>query len=384
MKKITYSTVREFKAPYWEFQRICEINEFQDLSQPNRDLPDNLQFFEMGLSQLENPHLDIKKPVSRTSTWDARGLNSDFRDRCVQYGKGKNRSNWFLYLKTQTSYQPPEHLDIEAVSQKTGCSLQDAERLVNAFKDLSLGVRECESILNEFSEKTYISDNQDESAISMLRSIMAEFPKHEVVSKYIDYLDTLAGLLEDVTVSSEEFRPYDDNICQSLNVGSWDPEYDPDQDDFEEVPAGDNNPYSVSKLYWGNEALPQEFITMILEADLKKLYEIKRGFKSSTNQYTGKRYEAKYRFLTYTQRQQAWEYIEMREQKIQDEAKVSMSQSCKDALSLIRQFGRCGESLAVIKKASIGGTYDMFGVKIPFSKITPTESRVLWAEYKAL
>lgn len=355
-KKITYSTVREFKPPYWEFQRISEIHEFQDLSQPNRDLPDNLQFFEMGLSQLENPHLDIKKPVSRTSTWDARGLNSDFRDRCVQY----SGANWFLYLKTQTSYKPPAHLDIEAISQRLGCSLEVSEKFVNAFKDLSLRPKDCEVILADLEAH---SDAQENMA---------------------DYLDIIAGLLEDVTVSGEEFRPYDDNICQSLNVGSWDPEYDPDQDDFEEIPAGDNNPYSASKLYWGNESLPQEFITMVLEADLKKLYEIKRGFKPSFNQYTGKRYEAKYRFLTYTQRQQAWEYIEIREAQIQDEAKAQMSKSCKDALSLIRQFGRCSESLAVIKKASIGGTYDMFGVKIPFSRITPTESRVLWAEYKSL
>lgn len=374
MKKITFTTQRVCNLPmaktlqvisiwkaqipisfYWEFERPYEMNEFLDQSQPNMDYPDNLQFHEMGLNQLKNPHLDLKAPVSKTSTWDARGLNSDFRDRCVQY----NGSNWFLELKSKRFFEPPAHLDIFKIVQRLEIGFDLAEKLVNAIGDLQLCQHDAELIISDL-EKWDL----------------------EHIEKTAEYLDTLAGALEDVTVSRREFQPYDDNICNSLNIGTWDPDYDPDTEDEDFDYSGDNNPFTAHKLYWGKEALPDEFIRMVLESDIYQLAEVKRGFSPQLNEYTGKLYKPKYRFMSYTQRQQAWEYIRIREDQLAAAAKKNMSKSCKEALELILQFGKCSESLAIIKRAATGGVYDMFGVKIPFEKITPQEQQILWATYR--
>jgi hypothetical protein len=395
MKKTWYSRrptqLKEPLTPNTVGSVIWEISTDHDLSQPNEDLPDNIQFYEMGLNDRVNDHLDpvpddttqvpkrveiyrkspkaegefievvsqfsqAHKPATKCNQMN----DTDFRERCVQY-RGKN---WFLTLKGKADLKTPKHLDLFHIAKELNCEMDIADLFANAFKDLNLRPKDVEEIMENL-----IDGGQGETD-------WQEFIEHQAF-----YYDTLAGMCEDVTIDDDEAVVYDDNICHSLNVGSYHPEQVVEEE-HEEIMVGDSNPYTARPLEYGTDSLPDARIRFIIQ-DLEGLRILKRSFYKQEDMYTGKVYKAKFDWMSYPQRQQAWQYINLRQAQIEAETACSLSKSCREVVHWIKEFGRGSEALAMIKKFTSGGTFNFCGVEIKLTKGSPAEINHCWKTYKA-
>ena len=121
-----------------------------------------------------------------------------------------------------------------------------------------------------------------------------------------------------------------------------------------------------------------------MEQDLNGLRLLKRNFYKQEDMYTGKVYNAKFDWMTYPQRQQAWQYINLRQAQIEQETARSLSKSCREVVHWIKEFGRGSEALAMIKKFTSGGVFNFCGVEITLTKGSPAEINHCWKTYKAI
>ena len=121
-----------------------------------------------------------------------------------------------------------------------------------------------------------------------------------------------------------------------------------------------------------------------MEQDLNGLRMLKRNFYDQEDMHTGKVYKAKFDWMSWPQRQQAWQYINLRQTQIEQETARSLSNCCREVIHWIKEFGRGKESLALIQKFAIGGIASFCGIEIHLAKGSPAEINHCWKAYKAI
>jgi hypothetical protein len=120
-----------------------------------------------------------------------------------------------------------------------------------------------------------------------------------------------------------------------------------------------------------------------MESSLSELRTLKRSFYKQEDMYSGKIYRAKFDWMSYPQRQQAWQYINLRQSQIESETACNLTKSCREVVHWIKEFGRGSEALAMIKRFAKGGTFNYCGIEISLSKGSSAEINHCWKIYRS-
>jgi len=337
-----------------DFPDIQTYDDWGNPLQPNRDIPDNLQFYDMGINERSNSWLD-NSAMNRI----------DFTQRCLQ----QNGRNYALYEKRAIDFKPPNHLDAEWLAQKLNIAYDLAYKLADAFRALDIDRKAANKILYGYVK----SDGTRASGLANHNG-----SKHHVV----ELLETLQLELDKVTVERQDFVPIE---TWEENIVNYHMNREVDNSDDGLELSGDNNPFGAFPLHWESEGLTHEFINKIRQADTNKLREIQSGFFPSKSEYTGRTYQPKYRYLTASQKAQAWVYIKARKQELVQQGKANLSKDGNTVLSWIKDLGRSAMASSLIYSWMKGAAFDIFGAYIEFAgKPRPEEISYIWAEYKQL
>lgn len=349
---------------------MTEIDFFNDMSQANPDIPDQLHGFEQGWADRKNELLD---PVKDGSRWVHKMDDRHFREHCVQYA-GRN---YFVFLKKKCDLQPPQHLKAEWLAEKLETTFDIAQKLATGFAAL------------EFDRKTALK--------FIYQELMPRSGNNEMLAATADWLEALEEQIKEPDWAhtnnywqTSEDDVFDDNwiyltdeVLEAgwLSSGDFDDDGNFVKDDGLDV-GFDTNAFGASPLHWGNEALSHEFIMMIKEADHQKLRWIQSGFFKQKNGYI------RYKYMTATQKSQAWVYIKERKAQLESQVLNSPSEDFKIASHWVNEFATTGakkDACSVIFCFADRRTFDYCGIKISFSKkATLTELKVLWRLYKQL
>ncbi len=357
---------------------VKEVIDFMDTSQRNSDLPDNITFYEMGINQRQNDWMDYAELSDR-----------DFRHRCFQSGG----FNYFLELKSKADFAPPKHLNPDWLAKVMDIHHDVAIWLANAFTMLQLNwtavVEILAADLNWLSEENvvhYIHDTLD-PIVSELELLEPQAPVNADPAVKIE-MDEF-WLSSSIYYNPELPMPTRDlsyeNLAESAIIVS--DEFDGDADAWL---AGDgldalriSNPFKGHKLYSGSEALSHEFLTAIRTASSQRLKKIMAGFFPTYDERSGRKFPPKYRYLTQSQKNQAWVYINARREELK-RAAYKDPEFIK-AFSWLESFGSTPTGAAIIHCFANGKSFESFGMAVSFKrKATGLELKELWSRFKAL
>jgi len=378
------------------------FNHFIDTRQINKDVPDNIQFFDMGLVERNNDHLDHRQLDDR-----------DFRQRCITRDNSVNplyekrkvdiinsirpthyNPDWLIQILGEMyigssprimrynsffvkNWNLKSNVIVESIAITASIiKFDQAFKLANCFKRLELDRKAVLKIMYG-----YVSENGYKEGL-------VNCPAY--LDKAIELLVEFADNADEVTIDSTNFVPnaawYDEETIQSMNFGNFNP-YDEEvtSNDDEMDFMAENNPFKSFRFSSEYDCLSHEFITMIKEADSSKLAEIQRGFFKQEDPYSGKLIPVKYWYLTKSQKAQAWDYIKDRKIILANQAKDNLSEDGQIVLSWIKQLGNNGMSSALIYSYMEGKGFNAFGTEIIFNQI-PSKEEVsyIWSEYKKL
>lgn len=363
-----------------------EVNYFQ----PNRDVPDNIQWFEMGIVERKNEHLDPVKDDSQPHGYSNMMNDRHFREMCVQIGN----QNFAIKLKTKPDIEPPDYLKVEWVAKKLRIPLDLAMQVVELFCDMQIDRKTAMKMF--FSVTSYCwaggqytskkktirkgraSSKEIARDIAILRMIHEDASEPEWAklkdNNFAEPIDETWIYMTEEVIESIEGDPKRMRRLNEETNGEY-------QEDHMDV-TSPAYPFALFPLQWGAEALSHEFIQMIKEADWDKIKIIQRRFFAQYDQMAGRWYAPEYWYLSPTQKSQAWVYINARKEQL-TVREGDLSEECKQCLYWIRQYKRSKYSTALIYAFKKGSNFNDFGISVKFKKpADQSEVNFLWSEYK--
>lgn len=378
-----------------------DVQIWYDYSQPNRDIPDRLHNIAQGQAHPVNGHLDAKEEIRG---WHARGLDSDFRDRCVQMTDptGKIR-NYALYLKSKVDIKPTGLKDFKWVAGRLGCEEDVAIKLVAVLAELSMSWQQAVRFFPELK-----SFNREEKAC-LLEDKMAYVLRDRPIPERIDWLEKLAAEIKepdwktiddtwhvgaDHSSRIDNWEYLTDEVLEALRYVPYseDSDYEdpfweylePDEEPFKEDELdvrGDNNPFSAFPLYDGSEALHEDIIEYIRDCDEKTLKQISKWLYNR-----GRHLPSKLWWLTDGQVNQMWPYINEKKEQIKETKVLKISVACAEIIELVRSWGKIRSSSSLIYAFKDGRSYDFFGeiINAQKAKASADDLSALWAVYNQL
>jgi hypothetical protein len=427
---------RETEAPLsnWEKRKIAAYE-----NNHNADLPDNLQYYEMGIAERINDHLDpirmeYKDEHIHTTKignieieWESRFSNKQkpehvnmmndrhFREMCVQI----NNRNYALKLKTKPDIDKVSYQRFEWLAEQLDIEPDLAMQIAETFKEMELDWPAVQRTFRKSDEtcwkgnKVKIRKPDAEPINKMNFKTQEQYQAYELIEKEIPF-STSMEIARDLEIMNEWHECVDEpdrrwaetddsNFAQPISE-DWIYMTDEviqamkDEDNYvlpldaETNMADDHldrlykaNPFGTFPLYYGNEALSHEFIQMIKEADYEQLKVIMARFFPQKNDYTGRVYPPEYYYLSSSQKSQAWIYInERRAQLMAEPKREELSENCRKCLEWISRFGKSRISSSIIYAFSAGETYNWQGFEIEFEKPPVNEVSYVWNQYKAL
>jgi hypothetical protein len=379
---------------------FCQVNVqlWDDFTQKNRDFPDEEHLIAQGLKNSNNDHLDAKEKIH---DWDARGLGSDFRDRCVHM----NGKNYALYLKAKPDLEPPNIKKFEWLMKKLGCAADVAMKIITAARELSMGWVELAKIFPEIKKF-----NREHNAC-MIAERQEHIMREKTIAERADYLEMLAmetaepdwkmqatwseihqqgpkidgwEYMTDEVVAALKYVPYTELECEDPFWSYLEEGEEPFKEDEMDY-GGDNNPFSAFPLYDGSEGVDHEFINEIKEMNMTELIELQRDMYPQKDHLNGGTRPARFWYITKSQKDIIWSYINERKEKIKQEAADNLSRDCQEVLRMINNWGKCSTSVSLIGKFKTGDDFKFYGEIISFdAPATPEELAVAWTVYKRL
>jgi len=351
------------------FNGSCTLDSWIDKSQPNTDLPDELHSFDQGLSQRTNDHLDNQHLNDR-----------DFRQRCVEI----NGNLHILFERNGADFDLPAHHDPLYVQDCFKCQIDVALKIVQGFRDLSLGKRECLDILHheDIDLRHFLPYELADYLEGMATAIQEpewdminndQFPEEDPMSGSIYMIDEIINSIKhpaliDDTPAGQEPSP---------NIGSM------PLDDIANDEQTDT--FGTRMLYHEAEALSHEFLQAIRSASAERLAVLTSGFFQTEDNETGIVYPAKYSYLTNSQKSQAWVYMKERKQQLIEWHRTRLSPIAIKALHWMKQMADRQTAASIIYCCRGGRDFNLSGATISIAEKMPLgELSVLWFEYNKL
>jgi hypothetical protein len=393
-----------------------------DFFQTNKDLPDNIQWFEMGIVERNNEHLDpvkeFQKPKTMTGTYNVRGkrntkiaieyeweskFNSktpgkwvnqmndrDFRERCVPI----NGKNYAFKLKKKPDIEPPNYLRMEWIAEKLRIPHDLARQVIELFKEMEFSRKEIMKIFYSPATPYCWAGGAYKKTFGKDKGKMIATPMStgKEIARDIESIRWLNDAISEPKIKSiwgntdgepisEDWIYMTEEVIETIEFGTLDEQKNdtvPDQMDVTSTAY----PFALFPLQYGNEALSHEFITMIKEADFDKIKEIQSRFYAQYDALAGRYYAPKYWYLTGTQKSQAWIYIKERKEQLKNMKAKDMSEDCKICLHWIKQYGKSKFSTGIIYAFKEGKNFDLFGQIIEFNEpASNQEMQFVWSQY---
>ena len=360
-----------YRLPQYDPEKYFEDE--TDYFQRNKDLPDNIQWHDMGIVERKNEHLDPIKDDSNPGGYVNKMNDRHFREMCVQLGG----QNFAIKLKTKPDIEPPNHMKIEWVADKLRIEHDLAMQVVDLVRDMEIDRK---TMMKMFYAKPYMWTKCSSKEIARDLSILRELHESASEPNWSSLSDN--NFAEPI---DENWIYMVDEVYETMQVARFNEatneQYREDHMDVTS-PA---YPFALFPLYWGKEALSHEFITMIKEADWDKIKEIQKRFFPQYDSMVGKWYAPKYWYLSPSQKSQSWVYINERKEELKNIKPSDLSEECKQCLYWIQQYKRSKYSTALIYAFKDGRSFDSFGIKVDFNRrATGQELNYLWSEYKKI
>jgi hypothetical protein len=341
-------------------QEFTEHFIWDDMSQPNPDIPDNLAFTDMGLQDRFNTWMDgaydeITLKVGKQEHTVRRKVGAmndrDFRERCVKH----NDRMHALELKGPRDFDPPVHKRIEKIAEWLDCDFIDADMVVQTFDSLELDYKSATRLIFGFTT------GKGER-------------KHGLRS--LDDRGKLAGVITWLKGIADELPKLDGNTTdewESVSIYR----IDEDTNDIVEDPIYPANPFKTRTLGHPKDGLRDAFLRLIETADRNELNEI----QSMVYPKDGNRPELWY--LSDAQRSQFWEAVIYRRCQLHEEAKQRLDDKGHVTIELMHRMGTGPRTKALIMAYLNGTFFELDGTVMKFDhKQTKETCWVVWREYK--
>jgi hypothetical protein len=258
------------------------------------------------------------------------------------------------------------------------CHVDIAIKIVQGFKDLSLGKRECLDILHY--------EDPD----------LRRFLPYELA----DYLEGMASAIQEPEwdmINDDQFPEEDpmpgwNYMTQEVLDSIKYPELIDDTPEGQEpspnigtLPldgiANDEQTdiFGTRMLYHEAEALSHEFLQVIRFASAERLRTLIEGFYETEDNEMGTKYPPKYSYLTNSQKSQAWVYIKDRKQQLIEWHRHRLSPTAKKALHWMKQMHDRQTAASIIYCCRDGRDFNLNGATISITEKIPLgELWVLW------
>lgn len=362
--------------------------------QPNQDLPDNLQWYDMGIVERKTEHLD---PVPNGNGKMVNMMNDrHFRECCVQYG-GRN---YAFKLKTKADLEPPNFRRPEWIAEQLEIEIDLAKQITELIDEMNF---DRNTVMRLFYGRSSLRATKVEKKGRCTKTAVdtdgkrfcwTECTSHEI-ARDIGILREIKEMIEEPDWSqlrddnfadpiTEDHIYMTDEVLESISFGRFNEETNEIVDDMMDDTSS-ANPFGVFPLYWGAEALSHEFIQMIKEADWEKIKQIQARFYPQYDPISGRTCAPEYWYLTSTQKSQAWIYIKDRKEQLSKITVANPSESYKQCLHWVRQFGKGRFATGMIFAFAEGRSFNALGQEVVFEKPGQSaEIQMLWNAYRNL
>jgi hypothetical protein len=364
-------TLHANKELTWEAPIDNTVDDFNpDSVYFQNELPTNRAFYVMGLTDLENEHLDTNDQADT------------FRNYCIQ----QSGANYFLHQKNLTDLRSiPEHHNPEKLSAKLDIPYNVAYRLADAFKALEIDRKAYLKIMKGNATKTGL---EKATPVQKIKSI-------ELLTKTAEELEDVTVRWENYTSGNPDSKPVDHYSRHIQNTEIFE-----DGDTF-----GEANPFGANRLFSETETLSYDFQVKIQTADAKTLKVECQKMFAQKNKY-GRFQRREYYYFTPGMKSHFWALYKARKVALrypnfsivawtadpkQHERDLiaqenlpapveDLSTEAKIAYDWITSLaGHSGNiATAIINAGRQGNAYNLYGIEINFkSKLTTPEINCL-------
>lgn len=398
--------------------------------QRNDDIPYEREFVNMGLDTEPNVILD-----NEDGNPEGHMNDRDFRHRCVRYGNVLLK----MFEKRGPDYDSNIYAHAERLESWLQCEYVDAYTIGGAIRRLQLGKTNGRRLIFGYTQAdgTRRRGLQDVGAkagqhyAERLESIVEEIgdlpepgtnaPRtlederqyyYDVACKLVDN-----GQLDDDPVKIADFIEQsavrdsmlpsepDDGRGVSIYNGMIDVAHLDDNDewwvvlhdqdimdeedlDFSVDPLGGRHDMAVDDgigthpLGHGDDYIDLDYIERIKAADPKELKVIQSEFFRQQDDWTGKVYPPKNRWMNDAQKRASWWYINSRKEELTKQAKANVSRDAAEVIDLLNQMDFLPQMRALIGCFSRGRSFNYYGDSMKWKKPSESDVWACWSVYR--
>lgn len=398
--------------------------------QRNDDIPYEREFVNMGLDTEPNVILDNEPHIPGAGHMNDR----HFRHLCVRYGNVLLK----MFQKRGPDYDSNIFAHADRLEQWLDCEYVDAYTIGGAIRRLQLGKTNGRRMVFGYTQadgtrRRGLQDVGSKAAqhyAERLESIVDELPDipepgtnvvrsrdderayyYDVACKLVDngQLDPHPVKIADYIEQSaqrDSLLPSepDDGRGVSIYNGLIDVAHLDDEDewwvvmhdqdemeddlDFSVDPLGGRHDMAVDDgvgthpLGHGDDYIAPEYIERIKSADPKELKVIQSEFFRQQDDWTGKVYPPKNRWMNDSQRRASWWYINDRKEALTEEAKANVSRDAAEVIDLLKQMDFLPQMRALIGCFSRGRAFNYYGDKMSWTKPNESDVWACWSVYR--
>lgn len=399
--------------------------------QRNDDIPYEREFVNMGLDTEPNIILDNEAFIPGPGHMNDR----DFRHRCVRYGNVLLK----MFEKRGPDYDSNIYAHADRLEEWLGCEYVDAYTIGGTIRRLQLGKTNGRRLIFGYTQadgtrRRGLQDVGSKAAqhyAERLESIVegaGDLPEpgtnaprtlederqyyYDVACKLVDsgQLDNdpvkIADYIEQSAVR-DSMLPSDPDDGRGVSIYNglidvahlddddewWVVLHDQDLMDEEDLdfsvdPLGGRNDMAVDDgigthpLGHGDDYIDLDYIERIKHADPKELKVIQSEFFRQQDDWTGKVYPPKNRWMNDSQRRASWWYINSRKEALTEQARANVSRDAAQVIDLLNQMDFLPQMRALIGCFSRGRAFNYYGDKMSWTKPCESDVWACWSVYR--
>lgn len=423
---------------YTDYQAVIEWVEYgqfrteliQVAINDNPDIPYDEQLVEMGCVTKENPILDNVEPGNpkrKDANYAGRMNDRHFRELCVRYG------NQILAMcqRRYADILPIIHTRPEFIEQHMECHPSDANTIGTCLQRMQFNKSLARRVIFGYMQQDGVhrsgfqgvGEFHGESYAEMLEDLVTQLPDlpepgingprtldddrsyyYDVSCKLIEanqmgpdplaqlrYIEQSAArdqLVPQETPADGRIYYYSDGTDPGQVIFTnleEDDDIDPYVDGFgEEQTEIIDDGIKTFPMFDGTESLDTEYINRIRAADVDEIWAIQQDFFRQRNQYTGRTYPPRNKWMTPSQKRFAWSFINDRKVQLLESAVDAATEQTKEIIALFTQL-KPKQRKALVLCYINGREFDIRGTKIKFSqRPSSSDQFLLWAEIKRI
>lgn len=403
-----------------------EMEVWDDKRTRNRDIPDNLAYYDMGIEQRRNTHLDSHKITTMTAhgpiEQQVNTLNDrHFREQCVIYG---NRAH-AVYEKASVDLEPPVYLQAEWLMEKLNCQYIDATTVAESLKRLGLDkTMALKAIFGYVTSDGEVRDglqNVGESGgreyaqyFEQLCNDVKELDEYELERQFwldvsnemittgdwtLNQYDRLLDEGYDLealhyynyTPSPVEQLAWVDEQVANADLSIHDQD-EPDDDCYVSV-FGDHeieaaqDAFGVFPLQDDSSGLAHDMIVEIKEASVTQVRELQQKMfpQWRHNQWGSRKYPAQFGWMSKAQKDQFWKFMNARKEVLQKSARKALTIHSEEVVALLKTIDYKSQRRALVASYCAGNPFNLYGESIKFDhKPCELETYAIWGIYREL